>query len=91
MTGRLRFLRRPSGAIGCGILVFVLLLAFVGPYLAPHAPTLPIGAPFAGPSGNAPLGTDFLGRDVLSRLLFGGRSVIGLAAAATRGGSRRRV
>jgi peptide/nickel transport system permease protein len=83
MSGRLRFLRTPSGAIGCGILVFVLLLAFVGPYVAPHSPTAPIGAPLKGPSGGAPLGTDFLGRDVLSRLLFGGRSVIGLAVAAT--------
>ncbi len=83
MTGRLRFLRTPSGAIGCGILVFVLLVSFVGPYLAPHSPTAPIGAPLTGPSGAAPLGTDFLGRDVLSRLLFGGRSVIGLSLAAT--------
>jgi peptide/nickel transport system permease protein len=83
VSGRLRFLRRPSGAIGGGILAFVLLIAFVGPYLAPHAPTVPVGVPFAGSSGSAPLGTDFLGRDVLSRLLFGGRSVIGLAAAAT--------
>jgi peptide/nickel transport system permease protein len=80
---RLRFLRTPSGAIGCGILVFVVLVAFVGPYLAPHSPTAPIGAPLAGPSGHAPLGTDFLGRDVLSRVLYGGRSVIGLAFAAT--------
>jgi peptide/nickel transport system permease protein len=80
---RLRFLRTPSGAAGCAIVFFVVLLAVLGPYVAPHAPTQPIGAPLSGPSGGAPLGTDFLGRDVLSRLLFGGRSVIGLAAAAT--------
>lgn len=83
MRGRLRFLRTPSGAIGVGILVFVLLVAIVGPYAEPHSTTAPIGAPLAGPSGNALLGTDFLGRDVLSRVLAGGRSVIGLAAAAT--------
>ena len=44
----------------------------------------PIGAPLARPERQRRwLGTDFLGRDVLSRLLYGGRSVIGLAAAAT--------
>jgi peptide/nickel transport system permease protein len=83
VSGRLRFLRTPSGAVGFGILVLVLLLAVVGPYAAPHSSTAPIGAPFSGPSGNALLGTDFLGRDVLSRVLDGGRSVIALAAAAT--------
>jgi len=83
VTHRLRFLRTTSGAAGCVIVLFVLLVAVLGPYVAPHASTQPIGAPFGGPSGGAPLGTDFLGRDVLSRLLFGGRSVIGLAAAAT--------
>lgn len=84
MSGRLRFLRTPSGAVGFGILVLVLLVAVLGPYVAPHSATAPIGAPpFSGASRSAPLGTDFLGRDVLSRLLYGGRSVIGLAAAAT--------
>jgi peptide/nickel transport system permease protein len=83
MSQRLRFLRTPSGAAGAGILLFVLLVALLGPYVAPHSATAPIGAPLTGPSGRALLGTDFLGRDVLSRLLDGGRSVIGLAAAAT--------
>jgi peptide/nickel transport system permease protein len=83
MSGRLRFVRTPSGAIGVGILAFVLLVAFVGPYVAPHSATATIGPSLSGPSGHAPLGTDFLGRDVLSRLLHGGRSVIGLALAAT--------
>lgn len=83
MSGRLRFLRTPSGAIGFGILVFVVLFALVGPYVAPHSPTRPLGAPLAGPSGSSPFGTDFLGRDVLSRMLHGGRSVLGLSLGAT--------
>jgi peptide/nickel transport system permease protein len=83
VRGRLRFLRTPSGAIGIAILAFVVLIAFVGPYLAPHSPTATVGTPLSGSSSHAPLGTDFLGRDVLSRLLYGGRSVIGLALAAT--------
>lgn len=61
----------------------LLLLAIVGPAFAPHSSSQTIGAPYAGPSGHALLGTDFLGRDVLSRVLDGGRTVIGLAAAAT--------
>jgi peptide/nickel transport system permease protein len=83
MSERLRFLRTRSGAVGFTILLLVLLLAIFGPYATPHSSTAPVGAPLAGPSGGALLGTDFLGRDVLSRMLDGGRSVIGLAAAAT--------
>jgi peptide/nickel transport system permease protein len=80
---RLRFLRRPSGAIGVAILLFVIAVAVFGPLVAPHPPTKPVGVPLSGPSSTSPLGTDYLGRDVLSRVLYGGRSVLGLAAAAT--------
>jgi ABC-type dipeptide/oligopeptide/nickel transport system permease subunit len=59
------------------------LVALAGPYVAPHSSTAPIGSPLAGPSGHALLGTDYLGRDVLSRLLTGGRSLLALAATAT--------
>ena len=83
MSGRLRFLRTPSGAIGVAIVLFVVLVALLGPYVAPHDPTAPIGADSVPPSSHAALGTDDLGRDVLSRLLNGGRSVIGLALLAT--------
>jgi peptide/nickel transport system permease protein len=83
MRGRLRFLTTPSGIAGVTITALVVAVALLGKYVAPHDPTAPIGLPLAGPSGSAPLGTDVLGRDVLSRLLYGGRSVIGLAAAAT--------
>jgi peptide/nickel transport system permease protein len=83
VRGSFRFLHIRSGAIGLGIVVFVVAVAFLGRYVAPHDPNVPVGTPLAGPSATAHLGTDFLGRDVLSRLLYGGRSVIGLAAAAT--------
>jgi peptide/nickel transport system permease protein len=42
-----------------------------------------VAAPFAGPSAKAWLGTDYIGHDALSRILWGGRTVIGLALAAT--------
>jgi peptide/nickel transport system permease protein len=83
MSERLRFLRSVSGAAGVTIVLFVLAVALFGRYVAPHDPNVPVGLPLSGPSGTSPLGTDYVGRDVLSRLLYGGRSVIGLALAAT--------
>jgi peptide/nickel transport system permease protein len=80
-----RFLRTPSGAIGMTLLILILLLAFLGPMFAPHSYTVPIGAPGQPPSAAAPLGTDVIGRDVLSRFLDGGRSVVELALLATLG------
>lgn len=61
----------------------LVLIALAGPWLAPHAPTDVIGPPFTPPGPGRPLGTDYLGSDVWSRLLHGGHTVIGLAAAAT--------
>jgi peptide/nickel transport system permease protein len=83
VTGRLRFLRSTSGAVGVTIVLFVVFVALFGRYVAPHDPNSPVGNPLSHPSGDALLGTDDLGRDVFSRLLYGGRSVLGLAFAAT--------
>jgi peptide/nickel transport system permease protein len=83
MRERLRFARTGTGMTGTVLLIFVIGVALVGPYVAPHPLDQPIGLPFEGPSRHALLGTDFLGRDVLSRVLFGGRSVIALAGIAT--------
>ena len=79
MPEALRFARSGTGVVGATVLVFVLLVALFGPFVAPHPPGRPIGIPYEGPSAEALLGTDFLGRDVLSRVLCGGRSVIALA------------
>ncbi|MEU9984301.1 ABC transporter permease subunit [Streptomyces sp. NPDC050856] len=56
--------------------LLLVLLALAGPWLAPHALDTPVTAPYAEPGGGAPLGGDQLGRDVLSRLLAGGRELI---------------
>jgi peptide/nickel transport system permease protein len=69
--------------LGLALTALVVLVALVGPLLAPHDPTDIVGVPFAGPGGGAPLGTDYIGRDVLSRLLAGGRSVVWMSLAAT--------
>ncbi|WP_067650045.1 ABC transporter ATP-binding protein/permease [Nocardia harenae] len=60
----------------------VLLLVLTGPVLAPHSPTAVIGAPFRSPGAGHPLGTDVIGRDVLSRVLHGGLPLVSIAALA---------
>jgi peptide/nickel transport system permease protein len=69
--------------IGLGLLLILVLLALVGPYLAPHGPSAFVGPPNSSPSGVARLGTDYLGQDVLSRFLYGGRSILIMAIIAT--------
>jgi peptide/nickel transport system permease protein len=83
MSERLRFARTPGGKAGLVLVGAIVLIAVFGPLLAPHTPTETIGPPGSGPSGEALLGTDFLGRDVLTRVLYGGRSLLLLAALAT--------
>lgn len=75
--------RSRRGRIGLALVVPVVLVALVGPYIAPESPTAFVGLPFAGPSSDAWLGTDGVGRDVLSRVLYGGREILALAVIAT--------
>jgi peptide/nickel transport system permease protein len=85
MTRKLRvprLLRSPSGAFGSALFVAVVLAALLGPFVSPHSPNEPVGLPGSSPSSSAWLGTDELGRDVLSRLLHGGLTVLGLGIAA---------
>lgn len=89
-AARVRIVRRPrlrgfplSARIAAVVAVLLLLVAVFGPLLAPHEPSASIGAPYSGPTGDALLGTDRLGHDVLSRVLHGGLSVIALAGLAT--------
>lgn len=71
------------GATGLTLTAFVVLVAVVGPLVAPHSPDALVTTEFAKPSGQFPLGSDFLGRDVLSRVLDGGWTLLLMAAAAT--------
>jgi peptide/nickel transport system permease protein len=61
----------------------IVLLAAVGPFIAPYSATQFVGVPFAPPSAHFWLGTDVLGRDVLSRVLDGGWVLLIMAACAT--------
>jgi peptide/nickel transport system permease protein len=78
-----RFLAGPEGIVGLALLIFVLGLALIGPLIAPHSITAPIGLPGSGPGAGGSLGTDFLGRDVLSRVLNGGWPVLRLSLITT--------
>ncbi len=69
-----RFSRHKLALIGLGILVFLLLVAIFAPLLTPYSPTTPnLTQVLLPPSAAHPLGTDELGRDVLARLMYGGR------------------
>jgi ABC-type dipeptide/oligopeptide/nickel transport system permease subunit len=80
---RLAFTRSWSVRIGLTVILFVLGVAFIGPYFAPYSPSALPGIPFSTPSGTYWLGNDYLGEDVFSRLLWGGRTVILYGAIAT--------
>jgi peptide/nickel transport system permease protein len=75
--------RLASGRIAIVLLSIILFLAVFGSLLSPYAPNDTVGPQLAGPSSHFPLGTDYIGRDVLSRLLTGaGLSVLGALLVA---------
>jgi peptide/nickel transport system permease protein len=71
----------PQGAICAGFLVAVVLVGVFAPFLAPSNPlAADLLHPLAGPSRSHLLGTDAVGRDILSRLIYGARpSLLGVA------------
>jgi len=70
------YLRIREGAVGVVLFLLMTLVMVVGPLVAPYGPNEINWAPAEGPSAENWLGTDMLGRDVFSRFLYGGRSVI---------------
>jgi peptide/nickel transport system permease protein len=75
--------RTPRGAIGLGLASIIVLVAVIGPFVAPHPSDALVTLTFGKPSARFPLGGDFLGRDVLSRVLDGGWVLLIMAACAT--------
>jgi peptide/nickel transport system permease protein len=67
---------------GGGTLAAIALVALAAPWLAPHDPWALLGPPLAPPGSDFALGTDMLGRDLLSGLIHGARVslLIGLAS-----------
>lgn len=77
-----RMMRDPQAIVGAIFAAFVLAAALIGPAFAPHDTTSFVGMAFTGPSTDAPLGTDYLGEDVLSRVLYGGFDVLWMTISA---------
>jgi peptide/nickel transport system permease protein len=78
-----RLARSPLALVGLAIVALLFVAALAAPLLTPHDPTAVDALQrLEGPSLEHPLGTDHLGRDLLSRLLYGSRWSLGTVALA---------
>lgn len=78
-----RLVRRPLGLVSLGFLALVILIAIIGPFIAPQDPNYAdIRAILAPPGADHLLGTDSAGRDVFSRLLLATQTSIAAALVA---------
>ncbi len=70
--------RRGRGMVyfGLGVVLAVIFMALAAPILTPYDPTRTVGNPFAPPSLEHPMGTNKLGMDMWSRILYGARTVL---------------
>ena len=70
-----RLLRDKPAVVALAFLVLLIAAAILAPLVAPHDPNeLRVAPPFSSPSLDTPFGTDDLGRDVFSRILYGART-----------------
>ncbi|MEI7778414.1 MAG: ABC transporter permease [Actinomycetes bacterium] len=76
-------LRTKTGLVGVVLFILTSVVALLGRYVAPYGPYDSLGIPGAAPGNGHLVGLDFIGRDVFSRLLYGGRSTFILAGLAT--------
>jgi peptide/nickel transport system permease protein len=83
-----RLVRRPTAVVGAVLLIAFVVMALLAPQLAPHPPAAPnllnrlVPPSWAGGEGAHLLGTDHLGRDILSRLIHGSRIALAVSALA---------
>lgn len=79
------FGRKPtiSAWIGMAIVAGFIFMAIFAPWIAPYGESAVVGDTWASPSTAFWLGTDNIGRDMLSRIIFGARTTISVALAAT--------
>lgn len=77
------FIGNPESLVGLILLVFILLMTFVGPLISPYEPFDIVGKPLTSPGKDGfVLGTDYLGRDILTGILYGGRATLAVALLA---------
>jgi len=80
--------RSPLFWVGSSILLAFFVVAALAPLLAPHDPRLPTGRPLAPPTAGHLLGTNDLGQDVLSQMIYSARSsliVVGVVTTISTG------
>lgn len=77
------FLRNKFGSVGGVVLGIFILIAIFAPWLSPQDPTSPGYQMMKGPTLNHLMGTDHMGRDLLSRLMYGTKTsmIVGVTAA----------
>jgi len=73
----------PTALVGMAIVVLFLFAAVFGPWIAPYGESQSVGDTWAPNSAQMWLGADQIGRDMLTRLIYGARTTIGIAAATT--------
>jgi peptide/nickel transport system permease protein len=79
-----RSLRLWRTRVGAVFVLVLVVIAIVGPWVAPHASDEFVAIPNSKPGGDAGMfGTDYLGQDVLSRFLYGGREILVMALVST--------
>ncbi len=87
--GRILALRRARGmerwmlAIGLGIVIAVIIMAVFADKISPYDPIEITDKPVLPPSRNHILGTDSLGRDIFSRVLYGSRTILMVVSLST--------
>ncbi|WP_213307330.1 nickel transporter permease [Paraburkholderia sacchari] len=76
-----RFSGNPLSVFGLAILILLAIVAVIGPWIAPHDPLRQVLSDRLLPPGSAAhwLGTDQLGRDILSRIIYGSRLTLSIA------------
>lgn len=78
-----KLFQKPSTVIGSALTLIFLIIALIGPFIAPYTATETSSDVRAAPSLNHWFGTDHLGRDVFSRVLIGTQSILFLAGVGT--------
>jgi len=78
-------LKTPKGIIGLIILVFFIFMAVTAPLLSPYGPTDVSSQPLLSPDNTHPLGTDDVGKDIFTELLYGSRTSLTVAFVVSFG------
>ena len=78
--------RQPLGVAGAVVVLVLVAAALLAPVLAPHGPKDAVFGQFVPPGREFPMGTDNLGRDVLSRIMWGARLSLYVGLVSVRVG-----